>query len=125
MAEIEDEATTDIVGKLDQGDESTAHPSAAFGPMHGGSATLDSIHASSVTTPLSGATMHGGVGTAPLGAGYDVPTDNAADLEKIRAQVKRDQVATAESLRRHARGYVEPSGHVSGLSEPSDERIKR
>ena len=122
MAQIEDEVATEIAGKIDQGDESAAKPSASFSSMNSGTGTLDSIHASSATEPLAGATMHGGVGTQPLGPGWDDLPDDPEAFARARAEVKASQAATVESLRRHAKGYVEPSGHVSGLSEPSNER---
>ena len=121
MAQIEDEVATAIAGALDQGDEPAAKPSASFSPMHGGSGTLDSVHASSATQPLAGASMHSGAGTQPLGAGWELPDDPEA-FARARAEVKASEKATAESLRRHAKGYFEPTGYVSGLSEPSNER---
>ena len=74
---------------------------------------MDSIHASSATQPLAGATMHGGVGTQPLGPGWELPDNPVAFA---RAEVNASQAATAESLRRHAKGYFEPSGTIAGLA---------
>ena len=123
MAEIEDEATTDIVGKLDQGDESTAHSSAAFGPMNSGPETLDSIHASSATRPMAGSTMHSSSETQPLGAGWELPDDPEA-FARARDEVKASQAATAASLKSFATGYVKPSGAIAGLSKPTDSERK-
>lgn len=123
MAEIEDDIATDIAGKLDQGDESMAKPSGAFGPMHSGSETLDSLHASSATQPMAGSTMHGGAGTKPLGQGWELPDDPEA-FALARAAVKASQKATSESLRRHASGSFEPPGTVAGLSKPTDNERK-
>lgn len=117
MAETEDDVATDIAGPLDQGDESTAKPSASFSPMHGGSETLDSLHVSSATEPMGGASMHGGVGTEPLGPGFEVETDDAT-FARARAEVKASEAATVESLRRHATGFIEPAGCVDGLGIP-------
>ena len=119
MAETEVRVVTDIVDKLDKSDESTARPSASFGPMHSSSETVDSIHASSATQPLDGGTLHGGNGTAPLGAGWELPDDPEA-FARARAEVKATQGATALSLRQFATGYLEPSGTVAGLSKPTD-----
>ena len=123
MAEIEDKVATEIAGKIDQSDKSMAKPSAAFGPINSGSETLDSLHASSATQPLDGGTMHSGVGTKPLGPGWELP-DNPAEFARARAEVKASQAATSESLRRHASGYFEPSGTISGLSKPTDNERK-
>ena len=65
--------------------------------------------------------QHDGTGTAPMPAGFEVPTDNGADLAKLRQQVRLEQAATAESLRRHATGVVAPSVGVAGLGEPNKE----
>ena len=117
MAEIENDVASAIAGELDAYDDATAAAPASSSPMHGGPDTTGSIHASSATSPIGGemSSQHGGTGTTPLGAGYNVSADNNADLTAIRARVKRDQAATAESLRRHARGFVEPHGAVAGI----------
>ena len=124
MAEIEDKVATDIVDKLDKGDESTASTSASFGPMHSSSETLDSIHSSSSTAPFGGATMHGGDGTQPLDPGWQLPLDNSEALTRARAEVKAGQAMTALSLRQFATGYVTPFGAVAGLGKPTDSERK-
>ena len=125
MAQIEDEVATEIAGKIDQGDESAAKPSADFGPMHGGSATLGSIHASSATQPMAGSSMHGGADTEPLGAGFNVvPTDNEDNLTRLRAEVRASEAETIKSLRRHAIGFVESPGTIAGIVELKNERAK-
>ena len=112
---IEAAAAEFVAGELDKSDDSAAKPSAAFGPVHGGSETLDSIHASSATQPLAGASLHSGAGTQPLGQGWELPDDPEA-FARARAEVKASEKATAESLRRHAKGYFEPSGTIAGLA---------
>ena len=124
MAEIEDHVATDIAGKLDQGDESTAKPSASFSSMNAGTGTMDSIHSSSSTAPFEGSTMHGGAGTQPLGAGWEVPDDEDAFM-RARAEVRASEAATAVSLRQFARGYVAPTGDVAGLTKHNSERAKQ
>ena len=124
MAEIEDQVATDIAGKLDHGDDAAAKPSADFGPMHGGSKTMDSIHSSSSTAPFGGSTMHGGDGTEPLGAGWEVPDDEEAFM-RARAEVRASEAATAVSLRQFAREYVVPTGAVAGLTKHNSERAKQ
>ena len=122
MARIEDEVATEIAGKLDEGDGATERSSAEISPMHGASGTVNSLNASSATQPLGGGWdgQHGGTGTEPMPASFNVPADNADDLARIRAEVKASEAETAISLRRHATGYFEPSGHVAGLSEHTD-----
>ena len=114
---IEEAAAAVVAGELDNSDDAkAATTSAAFGPMHGGSDTQDSLHASSSTRPM-GDTLHGGTDTQPLGAGWELPDDDEA-FAKARAEAKASQAAAAESLRRFARGYVEPAGTVDGLGIP-------
>ena len=117
VAEIENDVASAIAGELASADDATAAAPAGFSPMHGGPDTIGSIHYAPGTQPMTAGLsgQHDGTGTEPLGAGYNVPADNNADLADIRAQVKKDQAATAESLRRHAKGYVEPSGAVAGI----------
>ena len=119
MAEIEDHVATDIAGKLDQGDESTAKPSASFSSMNAGTGTMDSIHSSSSTTPFEGSSMHGGSETQPLGDGWELPDDGEAFM-RARAEVRASEAATAISLRQFARGYVAPSGAVAGLNKSTE-----
>ena len=119
---IEQAASEFIAAELHSSDDAAvASASADFTPLNSGTGTLDSLHASSATKPLAGATMHGRAGTEPLGQGWELPDDPEA-FTRARAEVKASQAETAESLRRHAKGYVEPTGYVSGLSQPSNER---
>ena len=101
-------------------DAAVASASADFTPLNAGTGTLGSLHASSATQPLAGATMHGGSDTQPLSSGFNVPTDNDEYLARLRAEVRASEAATVESLRRHAIGFVETTGHVSGLSKSNE-----
>ena len=119
---IEQAAAEYVSSELAKSDDAAvASASADFTPLNSGTGTLDSLHASSATKPLAGSSMHGGNGTEPLGAGWELSDDPEAFM-RARAEVKASQAATVESLRRHATGYVEPTGYVSGLSQPSNER---
>ena len=119
---IEQAAAEYVSSELAKSDDAAAASAAAdFTPLNSGTGTLNSLHASSATQPLAGATMHGGAGTEPLGQGWELPDDPEAFM-RARAEVKASQAETAESLLRHATGYIEPTGYVSGLSQPSNER---
>ena len=121
---IVETVASEVATDLDISDDAAvASASADFTPLNSGTGTLDSLHASSATQPLAGATMHGGAGTEPLGQGWELPDDPEAFM-RARAEVKASQAETAVSLRQFARGYVEPSGTVAGLSEPTDNERK-
>ena len=93
--------------------------SAETSPMHGGSATLDSLHASSSTRPM-GDTQHGGAGTQPLGAGWNDLPDDPEAFARARAELRASEAATAVSLRQFATGYVAPTGDVAGLNKSTE-----
>ena len=140
MAAIEDKVATEIAGKLDKSDESTAKPSGAFGPLHGGGpGIVPGLNYSPGDAPGGGGAygQHEGAGTRPLNGDFVAPTGGAEgavaeqaradDFASVVAQVKLDRAAAAESYRRYCRGPVEPTGYVSGLDhlQSKHERTKK
>ena len=63
--------------------------------------------------------MHGGSGTRPLGAGYNVVggpgSEDTAPVRPTKQELEIARRATAMSLKAFAVGYVAPAGTIAGV----------
>ena len=133
MAEIEQTIAEKIADELGAGEAPAAQPGTSA--LHGGPGTVQSLNYSPGSAPSGdNAGLNEGAGTRPLGGDYVSPTGGAeaADDAQERAeafaalvrQVKIDNAASDESLKRFRRGPVVSSGYVPGL-EHLEQRTRK
>ena len=120
-----------LIGEMDAADTGSAPTGTA--PMHGGSETVLGTNYGPGSAPLHGGgefgSLHGGSGTRPLSAGFNVvggpDSEDAAPVRPSKLELENARRATAASLKAFGAGYVEPAGGVSGLDTSHLDRARQ